>query len=223
MKPLILWDIDGTLLSTGGAGRGALDAAFEDLHGVPRAFKGVNFGGRTDIGIATQAFTLAGLPYDDAAIQKLLETYLPMLQARLVERRGDIVLHPAVPSIVDECAPLATNALLTGNWREGARHKLQAVGLWDRFAFGAFGDDSANRNDLVPVARGRCPYTPPAVVVIGDTLADIACARAGGAIAVAVCTGWADGETLVGGEPDLLLEDLDSGREALLELLSGLG
>ena len=68
MKPVILWDIDGTILSTGGVGRGALDEAFEALYGVPGAFKQVHFGGRTDPGIVAQAFALAGLPCDDARI-----------------------------------------------------------------------------------------------------------------------------------------------------------
>lgn len=223
MKPLILWDIDGTLLSTGGAGRTALDEAFQELFGVARAFAEVSFGGRTDPGIAAQAFLNAGLSHDEEDIARLQRAYLPLLQRRLAETRERIVLHPAVPALVDELHGAATNALLTGNWSEGARHKLQAVGLWERFAFGAFGDDSPDRNELVPVARERCAYPPRHVVVIGDTPADVACARAGGAVAVAVCTGWSDREQLQACQPDLLVEDLDQGREALLELLGGLG
>ncbi len=221
MKPLILWDIDGTLLSTGGAGRGALDEAFEGLHGVKSAFTRVVFGGCTDPGIVAQAFDHAGIQYDDDAIEQVLQSYIPRLRERL--RSDAIVVHPGVPGIVLETEALAVNALLTGNWSEGARHKLEAVGLWQHFAFGAFGDDSAQRNDLVPVARERCPYEPRHVVVIGDTPSDIACARAGAAIAVAVCTGWSSREELEAAAPDLLLKDLHEGREALLDLLRGLG
>ena len=94
--------------------------------------------------------------------------------------------------------------------------------MWERFAFGAFGDDSAVRNDLVPIARTRFENPSAPVVVIGDTLADVACARAGDAVAVAVCTGWAPRDDLQAAAPDLLLEDLEQGREALLELLRGL-
>ena len=220
MRPLILWDIDGTLLSTGGAGRGALDEAFESLHGVKSAFTRVVFGGATDPGIVAQAFEHAGLEHDGAAIDAVLKSYLPLLRQRL---RGDsIVVHPGVPAILDETEALGLNALLTGNWSAGARHKLEAVGIWERFAFGAFGDDSAVRNDLVRVARERCPFEPEQVVVVGDTPSDVACARAGEAIAVAVCTGWSSREELEAAAPDLLLEDLCEGREALLGLLRGL-
>ena len=223
MKPVILWDIDGTILSTGGAGRGALDEAFEALYGVPNAFKQVHFGGRTDPGIVAQAFALAGLPCDETRIAAVKEAYLPRLVQRLHERRAEMRVHPAMPGILNDTAPLAVNALLTGNWRDGARHKLGAIGLWERFAFGAFGDDSAIRNELVPIARTRFEAPSVPVVVIGDTLADVACARAGDAVAVAVCTGWAPRGDLLAAKPDLLLEDLEQGRDALLELLRGLG
>lgn len=222
MKTLILWDIDGTLLSTGGAGRAALDEAFEALHGVPEAFAAVDFGGRTDFGIVRQAFRLHGLPHPADGGEALLRAYLPRLRERLRTGRSRICVHPGVHAALDAAQERAVNGLLTGNWAEGARHKLEAVGLWDRFAFGAFGDDAEDRNRLVPVALRRARERglhPERVVVVGDTPHDVACARAGGALAVAVATGWSSREELVAAEPDLLLDDLEAGREALLALL----
>lgn len=221
-RTLILWDIDGTLLSTGGAGRAALDDAFEALHGISAAFSSVDFGGRTDYGIVRQAYAVHGLELPADGGEALLRAYLPRLRERLALGRARIRLCPGVPEVLDAAGERAVNALLTGNWAEGARHKLDAVGLWDRFAFGAFGDDSADRNALVPVALRRAHargLAPERVVVIGDTPHDVACARAGGAVAVAVSTGWSSKEELVAAAPDLLIDDLVSGREALLEAL----
>ena len=97
--------------------------------------------------------------------------------------RDQLVLHPGVHRAIEATAAQGTNALLTGNWRSGAALKLGQVSLWDRFAFGAFGDDSGDRNDLVPVAEARARQAGVSfsrTVVIGDTPADVACARAGG-------------------------------------------
>lgn len=216
---MILWlyDIDGTLISTGGAGRAALNEAFEHVYGVPEAFHGVSFAGRTDPGIIEDAFRLAGMepePWD-----ALVAAYLPRLEARLA--RGETVVHPGVHDILGATATRGVNALLTGNMRAGAERKLAPLGLWSEFVLGAYGDDSPDRNDLVPVAEARARAAGLAfdrTVVIGDTPADVACARAGGAVAVAVETGWSSREALSACEPDLLLADLASGRAALLNL-----
>ncbi len=219
-RVLFAWDIDGTLLSTGGAGRAALNGAFAALHGVPNAFASVEFAGRTDPGICQQAFLGAGLPGTEEAIQALQAAYLPRLEEELASRAGDLVVHPGVGAILDASADLGTHALLTGNWQAGAQRKLRAVGLWDRFSLGAFGDDSPRRNDLVPILADRAReawFPADRVVVIGDTEADLACARAGGALAVLVGTGWRSMVELEAMKPDLLLEDLESGSEAFLQ------
>jgi phosphoglycolate phosphatase len=220
MRTLFLYDIDGTLLSTGGAGRSALDEAFEALHGVRGAFTEVHFGGRTDPGIVSQAFELAGLFQAEGDFEALIEDYLPRLQRRLDARRPD--LKPGVLELLDATAELGINALLTGNMEAGAQRKLSAVGLWERFELGAYGDDSPRREDLVPVAEQRARRAGlrfDQTLVLGDTVHDVACARAGGAIAVAVCTGWGEAADLRACEPDLLLEDLESGGQALLDLV----
>lgn len=218
---LYLYDIDGTVLSTGGAGRLALNQAFEDLYGIQDGFDAVSFAGSTDQRIAAQAHALAGVPCDEDAVARLQSAYLARLPAMLAELSDALVLHPGVRAAVTATAARGTNALLTGNWRAGARLKLGQVDLWDAFALGAFGDDSPDRNALVPVAEARARQAGVAfdrTVVIGDTPADVACARAGGAVAVAVLTGWSDRATLQAAGPDLLLEDLASGLEALLSV-----
>lgn len=222
MKPLILFDIDGTLLSTEGAGRASLTQAFQERFGVEDAFAGLSFAGATDLGITGRAFAHAGLEPDFAALE---EAYLPLLSERLGIQAPR--LCPGVPDILAPCAQRAHLALLTGNWLQGARIKLQAAGLLEHFDpwVGAFGDDAADRNLLVPVAeqRAREQGLPLGrTVVIGDTPRDVECARAGGAIAVAVCTGWSDRETLAATEPDLLIEDLHREGSALLRLLENL-
>ncbi|MEE2751614.1 MAG: HAD hydrolase-like protein [Myxococcota bacterium] len=219
------WDIDGTLISTGGVGRAALNGAFAQLYGVEQAFGGVSFAGRTDPGICEQAFVQAGVPATRENTEALFEAYLPLLEEGLSAQSDRMVVHPGVREAVAATDKLGTNALLTGNWKGGADRKLAAAGLDGLFAWGAFGDDSAVRNDLVPilVARARkygCEASQ--VVVIGDTEADVACARAAGAVAVAVATGWRTREELQKTEPDLLLDDLSVGLEPLLELVRGL-
>lgn len=220
MSTLFLYDIDGTLISTDGMGRACLDAAFEQVYGVADAFRGVRFGGRTDRGIVASAYANTGVPQTEQGTARLKRRYLALLAERL--RPEGLTIHPGARRAIQATAGRGHNALLTGNWREGARIKLGAAGLWDPFGFGAFGDDSPDRNDLVPVAVERARsrgLSVERVVVLGDTEADVACARAGGATAVAVLTGWADRSLLEAAGPDLLIEDLESGLEALLALL----
>jgi phosphoglycolate phosphatase len=220
MTTLFLYDIDGTLISTDGAGRASLNEAFEDLFGVADAFNGVRFGGRTDPGITGQAFANAGLEPTPERRARLQARYLQRLEESLLP--GRVRSLPGIDGAIAATARRGTNALLTGNWLAGARVKLGALDLWERFAFGAFGDDSPDRNDLVPVAVERARargLTVERVVVLGDTEADVACARAGGAIAVAVETGWSPRAQLEAAEPDLLIPDLERGLEALLALL----
>lgn len=216
MSVLYLWDIDGTLLNTGGAGRRALNAAFEHEFGVADAFADVPFAGRTDLGILRDAFERAGLARSN---DRLLDAYLPRLQAEL-DRRTPTVL-PGVHAALDAAAGQGHNALLTGNLRRGAVAKLRSVALWSRFAVGAYGTDAEDRNDLVPIARSRARAAGlrfDRVVVIGDTPADVACARAGDALAVAVCTGWSGRDALIQAQPDALIDDLGQGLQALLAL-----
>ncbi len=220
---LLLFDIDGTLLRTQGAGRQALDEAFLAVHGWADATAGVSLAGATDGGILAAVAARFG-PVDEPAVRT---RYLRRLAERVVEP-GRATACAGVHALLERLAGRAHCGILTGNWRAGAAVKLQAVGL-ERPAAGptpwfegAYGDDSADRDALVPIARRRALEAGlrfDRVVVIGDTPADVRCARAGGAVAVAVETGFATREELRAAGPDLLLGDLDRGAGWLLALL----
>jgi phosphoglycolate phosphatase len=215
---LVLFDIDGTLVLTGGAGKRAMDRAFEDAFGVPDAFADVAMGGRTDRFLIERALERWSLPITADALTRFRDGYLAHLAGSLHEpgngRKG---LMPGVPALLDalDGRPHVQTALLTGNYEDGARLKLEHFGLWDRFAWGAFGDDHADRDALARAAVAAAPSRgvpladPADAVVIGDTPFDIACARAAGARVVAVATGGHGLDELRRLEPDLAVESLD--------------
>jgi len=194
---LVLFDIDGTLVQTLGAGMRALTRAFDAVHGRPDALQGVAVAGRTDRSILTDAFARIGLEPTDIRVRTVSEAYFERLPEELVRGAGQgFGVLPGVLSLLDwmEGRPDVVVGLLTGNLETGAAIKLQHFALWNRFAFGAFGDVHPDRRDLVPVALARAAragVTVPMsrVVVIGDTPLDVDCAHAHGAVAVAVGTG----------------------------------
>ena len=197
MKTLLLWDIDGTLTLSGGAGMSALEAALRREFGVgaPKPTKGIDFAGRTDTWIMRQIFARIGLPDSEANLSRLLTAYLTELPAAL-KNPGTCIL-PGVTAALEQLAARGdcAQALLTGNVERGARIKLVHHGLSHFFAFGAFADDSEQRNDLGPVAlrrarqHHRVEFAPERVFVIGDTPHDIACGKFIGAQTIAVATG----------------------------------
>lgn len=228
MKPgLILFDIDGTLLLSGRAGLRAMTRTFELTFGVADAFKGENFGGRTDSYLVSQALQNAGLPDTAEAHERFRQAYIPVL--------ADEIQHPGtghyglMPGARELLEALHDHhhlhlALLTGNYRDGAEVKLRQFDLWEFFEWGAFSDDSADRNQLVPIACSRAetydipPEAIERVIVIGDTPHDIECARVAGATSIAVATGGFTVEQLRELGADAVLKDL-SDTEAVLELL----
>lgn len=224
---LLLWDIDGTLLSSHGAGTRAMELAFAECFGVADAFAGVNMAGCTDPWIFRQAWErhapgtpfAASLARFDAAYRR----YLPgVLEA------GRVTLKPGLPAALETLAARGDLALglLTGNFEHGAWAKVRAAGIDRFFETGAFGSDDEDRNRLVPHALRRFAerdrhFTPDRTVVIGDTPRDIACARAHGAKAVAVATGGHRLEDLRPHEPDVACASLaDAGP--LLRFLDGM-
>jgi phosphoglycolate phosphatase-like HAD superfamily hydrolase len=228
---LFLFDIDGTLLRTRGAGREALDEAFAQVCGFAEATRGVPIGGSTDGAIVRGVAARFGLPWGPADpspfdLAALQTAYLAGLRRRLQEP-GRIERCPGVIPLLDALAEAGPErahlALLTGNWEAGAEVKLGAAGLSGRFAFGAFGDDAVDRNALVPVACSRAEARGlrwRKIVVLGDTPADIACARAGGAVAVAVETGMSTPEELARSGPDLQLKSFEEGGAWVRALLA---
>src|SRR5947207_2863429 len=169
IRKLVLFDIDGTLVLTGGAGIRAMNRACEELVGHPRALANIPVAGRTDRIILTDVVTAAGHSLDDGLLEQLRDRYIVHLREE-IERpgrtqnfewlgaRGGIkAVMPGIRELLDalEQREDVFLGLLTGNFEAGARIKLEHFGLWRYFRCGAFGDDSADRNDLVPFAVRR--------------------------------------------------------------------
>lgn len=228
MAKLVLFDIDGTLVLTGGAGLRAMNRAGKTVLGAANILDGVPVAGRTDWSILHDALARIGHSLDDDLFARLKETYVGYLREEIV--------HPGtgtkavMPGIAELLPALRSRddmilALLTGNFAEGARIKLEHFDLWHYFECGAFGDDAADRNALVPFAVERavgCGHPAVAyedVFVIGDTPHDVACARAVGAVAVAVATGGYEVNALRATGAPHVFEDL-SDTEAVLRVVA---
>ena len=225
---LVLFDIDGTILSAQGAGRRALSRALEQIYGTAGAVDGYDFRGRTDPRIVLDLMCGAGLAPDavNAAMSDCFEAYARAL-AEEIGDGGRVRVLPGVAELVDRLAgtPSVTLGLVTGNIEQGARIKLLPTGLWPRFRTGAYGSDHADRRELPGLAARRAhaltghAFRAADVLVLGDTPLDIECARAFGAVAVAVATGQHSREELAGERPDLLFDsfaDVDGALAALL-------
>lgn len=222
-----LFDIDGTLISSGGAGKAALEAALASEHGIDHLIERLQLSGRTDRAIIHDLFALHGIEPSPAAWERLLSAYLRHLPHFLTARPGRVL-----PGIAELLADLGRSGhvavgLLTGNVRAGARLKLGHYGLLHHFAFGGFGDLHLDRCDVAREAlaevqaRFNGAVPPEQVWVIGDTPLDVACARAIGARAVAVGTGWHSLEELAAAKPDVLAADL-ADATPLLNALRGM-
>jgi phosphoglycolate phosphatase len=235
---LVLFDIDGTLVLTGGAGLRAMNRACAELAGHADALSGIPVAGRTDRIILADVAARTGRSLDEQLLLVLRERYLGHLREEILRpgamptaehlgpRGGTKALMPGIRELLDElqARPDVFLGLLTGNFEEGARIKLEHFDLWRYFRCGAYGDDAADRNALVPIAverARRCGLPEIAgaqILVIGDTPHDIACARAAGAVAVGVATGGFTVDELRACGADVVFKDL-AGREAFLELL----
>ena len=227
MHNLVLFDIDGTLVLTGGAGLRAMTRAVETILGHPEALEGIPVAGRTDRIILTDVLRRIGHDLDEPLFQQLRAQYVAFLSEEIhLPGHGVKAVMPGVRPLLDRLRHREDVwlGLLTGNFVEGARIKLEHFDLWKYFRGGAFGDDAADRNALVPfaVARAREEGLPeiPAdrVLVVGDTPHDIACARAVGAVPVAVATGGYTVAELRGSGADIVFEDL-SDLDAFCALL----
>jgi phosphoglycolate phosphatase-like HAD superfamily hydrolase len=197
---IVLWDIDGTLVTTAGAGRRAIDRAFVDLFGWRDASAGIKFDGRTDPWLVDRILEARGVAAErwPEHRDEVLGAYVARLADELAAPPSDRAFGP-LPGVVDLLDRLARRGcavgLLTGNIEPGARAKLGAFGLWERFAFGAYGDDAPDRPGLLPVALERAQsrlgrrFEPAEAVVIGDTPHDVEVGRVHGARTLAVATG----------------------------------
>lgn len=199
MKPtVLLFDVDGTLVTTGGVGRRALARAFERAHGRADACNHFSFDGMTDRAIARAGLSALSLEVTPERVEALLADYLRCLEEEIA-RADDAgyIVHAGIPEALDAAAarPNVAIGLGTGNVEAGARLKLQRVGLHERFGFGGFGCDHEDRPTLIlrGAERGAerlgTPLSGCRVVIIGDTPKDVHAAKAIGAECVGVGTG----------------------------------
>lgn len=228
MRRLLLFDVDGTLVS-GGPGKRAFLHAFKAVLGRAMPLEDLDFSGKTDLQIVRELTHRDGLSPQqvDEALPRLWSRYLAELENLI----GDDPPRrlPGVARLLDEVERRGEAALglVTGNLADGARLKLGAVGLADRFPVGAYGGDHEERDLLPSLAAERAArhwgrtFEPRTVVVIGDTPRDIRCARAHGARSVAVATGRFSAAELEREGPDHVLEDFRDTSNALLALGEG--
>lgn len=228
-KKLILFDIDGTLIVSGGAGARAMTRAFEETWGLSDALRHVDVAGRTDNIILEDALRATGIVAAGEPLERFKRIYCGFLREELESRHGNDAGHgngtgngrpkcvlPGIEPLLDALSARAdvSLALLTGNYPESAEIKLRHFDLWRYFEWGVYGNEATDRHDLLPIAikrhldRGAPSIDPADVIIVGDTPHDISCAHRGGAKAVAVATGNFTLDALSGCRPDLLIRDL---------------
>ena len=224
---LILFDIDGTLCLTGRAGWRAMNRACAGVVGDTDSMASVEFAGRTDWSILRDVMAKYGYALDASMLEDLRDRYVRHLEEEIHQPGTGVKdVMPGIRPLLDELQRRddVALALLTGNFLEGARIKLEYFDLWKYFPCGAFGGDSASRNDLVPVALTRAREcgivngTPRQVLVVGDTPNDVECALVVGATPVGVATGGYSIDDLRAAGADIVFKDL-SDTEAFLKLL----
>jgi phosphoglycolate phosphatase-like HAD superfamily hydrolase len=225
-KKLLLFDIDGTLLTSGGAGERAIRLGFRDRFGIDDDLAKIEIAGRTDSGIARQMLAAHRIPENAENLAKFFDGYLHFLALELPIQKG--ALLPGMLPLLEALRPREdiVLALLTGNLERGAKLKLTHYGVWHYFEFGAFADDHHDRNALGPFARDRArarhgfDFPPERIFVLGDTPHDVACARAINARAVAIATGKYSFADLAACKPDFIFENACD-TKAMLAVLSG--
>ena len=230
-RRFILWDIDGTLITTGVIGRRALEGGAAEAAGLDSVPE-ISMGGKTDPQIISEILAAAGVP--EARVADLLPKALVSAERLLAQWRNRMAseghVHPGVRALLEQLAATSgvRQSLLTGNVEANAFVKVDTFGLapFFDFAVGAYGSDHAARDALVPIALDRVArlrnerYSPPEVWVVGDTANDLRCARIGGARCLLVGTGKEGLGELGGLSPDFLFPDL-SDTEAVLAAVLG--
>lgn len=215
MIRLVLFDIDGTLVRTGGAGVKAFAKVFETEFNARDGFEKLKFAGRTDVSLVREFFKYHVIAETPENFERFFERYVFWLD--YIMNHSQTEACPGVREFVDELKDLAkrpVTGLLTGNIRLGAEIKLRHFDLWKEFETGAFADDNEDRDQIAAVARERGRrllgngLRDEDILVIGDTPLDIRCGRAIGAKVLAVATGGATLEELKRHEPDWAVADL---------------
>jgi phosphoglycolate phosphatase len=224
----LLFDIDGTLLMSGGAGKVAMERSFKTVWGIRDGLAGVPLMGRTDPAIVLQVLGQNGVPPADSEIEKFREYYFWYLEEELGRERPGKALCPGILPLLSALngSHDVELGLLTGNWRYGGLLKLRHFGIDGFFRIGAFADDSMKREALVPIAMDRFHQAhglrpdPASVFVIGDTPFDVLCGKPHGVKTVAVATGVHAADELAAESPDFLFADLTDTDE-VVRVLTG--
>jgi phosphoglycolate phosphatase len=213
---LILFDIDGTLVDCGPQVRPLFASALVDVFGTTGDLDSYDFAGKTDPRIVLDLLTGAGVPREEVieGMPRARRLYLERLEGALDQ--GGMRLLPGVEELLARLAarPDVVLGLLTGNWEPGARTKLSRFDLNRFFPFGAFGCDGIERWELPPVALERAErasgrrFQPEEVLIVGDSLHDVSCARAHGIPALAVATGRTPASALSSAGADWVVPNL---------------
>lgn len=223
-KKLVLFDIDGTLISAGGAGTRSMNMAFHALFGISDAFKGIAMAGRTDPQIMKEGLKFHNLPYMDGNVGRMEAMYLEFLEHEINNPLRH--LKPGIKetlSLLNEMDMVV--GLLTGNLEKGADIKLNAFGLNDYFLDGAFGSDDEDRDKLLPIAIGKFAkkgftFPPEDCIVVGDTPRDVQCAKIHGASCIAVATGPYSKESLLNTAADIVIDSLEEKEKCMNFIMS---
>ncbi|MGI9519820.1 MAG: HAD family hydrolase [Pirellulaceae bacterium] len=227
MTRYFFFDIDGTLLLSGGAGRVAMMRTMQAMYGLSELNR-IEVHGRTDRGIIRDLFDSHDLHLDDTVFDEFRARYHDSLAECITDCPG--TLMPGAVEVLEFLNSTANVRLgvLTGNSGRAAHIKLEAYGLRHYFEFGGYGEFHFDRNDVARDALAACreQYHPDAIQpdqvwVVGDTIHDISCARAIGANVIAVATGNADVSLLSQHQPDLVMEDLTSAEAFISPILNG--
>ena len=214
---LVLFDIDGTLIRTGGAGVRAFAKTFAAEFSLDQGVERIPFAGRTDPAIVREFFSLHAVQPSERNFQKFFASYVFWLDYFIDQLHGEIL--PGVKQFISALQTLPNpplTGLLTGNIQLGAEIKLRHYQLWESFVFGAFGNDNEDRNQLACIAQQRGsrilgkPVAGDEILVIGDTPLDIACSRAINARMLAVASGLHSLKQLRDAQPAWVVENLTS-------------
>jgi phosphoglycolate phosphatase len=223
-KRLLLFDIDGTLIHSAGAGVQSLKLTLAERFAITDDLQDIEIAGMTDSGIVISILNKHKIPTTNENIAAFLDSYVHFLSLELPRRAGNLL--PGVFELLEKLKsrPNLVLALLTGNVSRGAQLKLEHYGVWHFFEFGAFADDHHDRNQLGPFARARArekhghEFDAAQIDVIGDTPRDIACGKAIGARTIAIATGSWPREKLSTHRPDFLFDDLSNVDEVIRRL-----